>query len=33
VGVEALLRWNHPEKGLIYRSQFGQLLEDTGLFI
>ena len=33
VGVEALLRWNHPEKGLIYPSQFVHLLEDTGLII
>jgi len=33
VGVEALLRWNHPEKGLIYPSQFVHLLEDTGLIV
>jgi len=33
VGVEALLRWNHPEKGLIYPSQFVHLLEHTGLII
>lgn len=33
VGAEALLRWNHPVKGLIYPSQFVHLLEDTGLII
>lgn len=33
VGVEALLRWNHPEKGLIYPSHFVHLLEDTGLIV
>ncbi len=33
VGVEALLRWHHPKKGLIYPSQFVHLLEDTGLII
>ena len=33
VGVEALLRWNHPQKGLIYPSQFVPLLEDTGLIV
>ena len=33
VGVEALIRWQHPEKGLIYPSQFVPLLEDTGLII
>jgi diguanylate cyclase (GGDEF)-like protein len=32
-GVEALLRWNHPENGLISPSQFIHLLEDTGLII
>jgi len=33
VGVEALLRWRHPTKGLIYPSQFVHLLEDTGLIV
>jgi diguanylate cyclase (GGDEF)-like protein len=32
-GVEALLRWNHPGKGLISPGQFIALLEDTGLII
>ncbi len=29
--VEALLRWNHPEKGLIPPNEFIPVLEDTGL--
>ncbi|MBN2654095.1 MAG: EAL domain-containing protein [Nitrospirae bacterium] len=33
VGVEALLRWNHPERGLMYPKQFLQLAEKTGLII
>ncbi len=31
VGVEALLRWNHPQKGLLSPDLFIPTLEDTGL--
>ncbi|MBA2657830.1 MAG: EAL domain-containing protein [Tatlockia sp.] len=33
VGAEALLRWQHPEKGLLFPSQFIKLCEDTKLII
>ncbi|MEP0355749.1 EAL domain-containing protein [Paraglaciecola sp.] len=33
LSVEALLRWNHPEKGIIPPFQFIPLLEETGLII
>jgi diguanylate cyclase (GGDEF)-like protein len=32
-GVEALLRWRHPEKGLLWPSDFLALAEATGLIV
>jgi len=31
VGLEALLRWNHPERGLVYPGDFLSVCEDMGL--
>ena len=32
-GVEALLRWQHPEKGMIQPEEFVNVIEDCGLII
>jgi diguanylate cyclase (GGDEF)-like protein len=32
-GAEALLRWRHPSKGVIYPAQFVGLAEETGLIL
>lgn len=32
-GVEALLRWQHPDKGMIHPSDFINVIEDCGLIV
>lgn len=33
VGVEALLRWNHPTRGMLEPPEFMEVAEDTGLIV
>ena len=33
VGIEALLRWNHPQRGVLEPSEFLDAAEDTGIIV
>ena len=33
IGFEALLRWEHPQRGLVYPDQFVGVAEETGLIV